>query len=1123
MEFRILGPIEVWSEGRQVRLPRGKQRALLAVLLLHRNEVVSIDRLIDDVWAEEAPATSVKTAQVHISQLRKLLGTGDRTDERLVTRSPGYLLRVDGDELDSARFERLLEEGRGLRGAGDPEGATETLLEALSLWRGPALADFALDGFAQTEIARLEEARVAAIEERIDADLELGRHQALVGELETLIRAHPLRERLRAQLMLALYRSDRQADALSAYQDARRNLDELGLEPSTSLRRLERAILAHDPELDPPASVARTDPERVPAPAHPGRHRPRRRRVVLAAALLAVAAVAIASVAAFNGEDATTPITAAENSLGIVDSTTNALVADVAVGATPTAIALGDGAYWVTNADGHTVSRIDPERRAVVQTIPVGSSPSGITTGKDDVWVVNSLDSTVTRVDAETNTAVQTIEVGNFPLGIAYANGAIWVANTADDTITKINADTGKPLRTFPISATELSAGAGALWASQRSDNRVARIDPATGKVVQTISVGGGPTGIDVGAGSVWVANSLDGTVSRVDPETSSVTATIPTGDGPAAVSAEKDGVWVSNQFDGTVVRIDPRANQVTRRINVGNRPQGVAVAGGSLLVGVRASDATHRGGTLAIRNDVGPDSIDPATAYSPFSWPYMQMTNDGLVAFNQVAGLGGTQLVPDLAVSLPAPTDGGRTYTFTLRQGIRYSNGRRVRASDVRSTFERAFRIGLQEQYFDGIVGAARCKPRKQCDLSRGIVTDNAAGTIAFHLVSPDPEFLYQLAIPHAYVLPEGTPARHPRTRPLPATGPYMITKYEPKRVLQLERNPYFHEWSKAAQPDGYPDTIILKVGGTADKALEDVLNGKAGLMSTQWSGIPSPALLAAIKTRYASQVHVNPAQQTAALFLNTRLAPFDRLDVRRAVSYAVDRAAAVRIQGGPILAEPTCQMLPPHYPGYHRYCPYTTRPTSAGTWTAPDLGRARELIAHSGTKGMKVTVWDYAPVKGFGRLLARVLDSLGYTASVKTLGDTYNETAFNPHTKAQIGFWGWGTDYPLASTWFSAPLTCASIEAALRPHHTAPNWNSAHYCDRRLDSMITKAQNEQLTNPDAARRLWERIDRYVVDRAPYVPLISWNVVDVLGKNVGNYQFSGRGMGLLIDQLWVR
>src|SRR5262245_26639879 len=255
MEFRILGPIEVWSEGRQLRLGGVKQRALLAVLLLHRNEVVSVDRLIDELWEDDPPATAVKTAQVHVSQLRKTLGRDQRgnSGEILVTQSPGYLLRVEADELDADRFERLADEGRRALRSGEPEYATRLLLEALSLWRGSALADFSGDPFAQIEAARLEEARVYAIEDRIDADLALGRHQVLIGELEALIQAHPVRERLRGQLMLALYRSDRQAEALAAYQDARRMLDEeLGLEPSESLQRLEHAILVHDPSLDAP-------------------------------------------------------------------------------------------------------------------------------------------------------------------------------------------------------------------------------------------------------------------------------------------------------------------------------------------------------------------------------------------------------------------------------------------------------------------------------------------------------------------------------------------------------------------------------------------------------------------------------------------------------------------------------------------------------------------------------------------------------------------------------------------------------------------------------------------------------------------------------------------------------
>jgi DNA-binding SARP family transcriptional activator len=235
MEFRILGSLEVLSEGRALDLGGQKQRTLLAVLLVEANRVVSIDRLIEALWEEEPPETAQKALQVHVSQLRKLLGR-----ERLQTKAPGYLLRAEPDELDLARFQRLQEEGR-------PR-------EALSIWRGPPLADFSYQRFAQPEISRLEELRLACLEERIEADLVRGRAAELVAELEALVQEHPLRERLRAQLMLALYRSERQADALSSYQDARRELvGELGIEPGKSLRKLHQAILRQDPALEPRA------------------------------------------------------------------------------------------------------------------------------------------------------------------------------------------------------------------------------------------------------------------------------------------------------------------------------------------------------------------------------------------------------------------------------------------------------------------------------------------------------------------------------------------------------------------------------------------------------------------------------------------------------------------------------------------------------------------------------------------------------------------------------------------------------------------------------------------------------------------------------------------------------
>jgi DNA-binding SARP family transcriptional activator len=280
MDFRILGPLEVLSEhDRPVALGGAKQRSVLAVLLLQANELVSSDVLIDRLWGATPPATCVKTIQVYVSRLRKALG-----EDRLATRPPGYLIHVDPAELDLARFEQLTAEAR----RADPETAALKLREALGLWRGPALADLAYAPFAQPEIARLEELRIAALEQRIDADLALGRHAELVGELEALIARHPLREGLRGQLMLALYRSARQAEALDAYRAAHRELsEELGLEPSERLRLLEQAILRQDPSLDLPDRPPREAPP--PDRAPPAGRVPERALLVAPRALPALA------------------------------------------------------------------------------------------------------------------------------------------------------------------------------------------------------------------------------------------------------------------------------------------------------------------------------------------------------------------------------------------------------------------------------------------------------------------------------------------------------------------------------------------------------------------------------------------------------------------------------------------------------------------------------------------------------------------------------------------------------------------------------------------------------------------------------------------------------------------
>ena len=331
VEFRILGPLEIVEHGRRVAVGAPKVRALLAVLLLHRGEVVSSDRLVDALWGERASATAAKTVQVYVSNLRRALGDG-----LVVTRGRGYVLETGADQVDADRFNALSAEGRGALEAGEPRAAAKRLREALALWRGPALADFAYEEFAQSAIARLEEARLETLEDRLDADLALGAQAGLVGELEALVAEHPLRERLQGQLMLALYRSGRQADALDSYRRARESLvEELGLEPSPRLQELERAILAHDPALDAPA--------RVPRP--PSAEGIRRRRVgawLVAAAGTVLLAALIAAAVKLSGSGSGS-IRVPANSVAVIDPRSNSVVGSAPTGSQPGPIVFGSG------------------------------------------------------------------------------------------------------------------------------------------------------------------------------------------------------------------------------------------------------------------------------------------------------------------------------------------------------------------------------------------------------------------------------------------------------------------------------------------------------------------------------------------------------------------------------------------------------------------------------------------------------------------------------------------------------------------------------------------------------------------------------------------------------------
>jgi YVTN family beta-propeller protein len=1114
-----------------------RQRAVLALLLLEANRVVSMDRLAEDLWAGHPPEGWVTTVQIYVSHLRQALEP-DRArgaaGEVLVTRGRGYLLRVDGGRLDAARFQDGFTAGRAALEAGRYEQAAGTLRMALGVWRGQVLADLADYGFTRPEAARLEELRLAAVEARVDADLALGRHDALTAELEQLAGEHPMRERVHGQLMLALYRCGRQGDALAAYRRVRDLLaGELGVDPGEPLQRLHASVLAHDPALDwqgdrpvlveahrPDADIldsspAPESPARPTGPGHvPVRTRWRGRRLLVVGSALAVAAAAciVAVARPWAGGPGGLPA----DSVGLIGQDGERVGAPVSLGS-PAGLAYGDGSVWAVDSAGGTLARINPATHAVQQQIPVGSAPSAVTVTGPDAWVSNSFDGTVSRVSTVTNRVVETIQVGNFPVAIASGPSGVWVANQGDGTVDRIDAVTGEVTkRGIQVGARPggIAAGAGAVWVANGEDGTVQRIDPATYQPDGPVHVGAGPAGIAVTPGTVWVANSLDLTVSKLDPATGTVTDTIGVGDGPTGIVVAKDGVWVSNEFDATLDRIDPQAARVVRTVRLGSSPRGLAVAGSGVWVAARPfPSASHRGGTLTVADTYLLDPPDPAAVYSYDGT--LTAVYDGLTAFRRSGGAAGLTLVPDLAKTLPRPTAGGTTYTFTLRRGIRYSNGNLVRASDFRRGLQRQLSFGRGAAYYEGILGGSACiKHPSRCDLSAGIVTDDATGRITFRLVQADPDFLYKLGMTFAVPAPPGAPSHVIGRAPfLPGTGPYMISQLRPGKSLTLVRNPYFRQWSYAAQPAGYPSVIRYEQVKSQSAQESAVVTGQADLASLEEGDLQSLAI------RYPARVFFFPKLGTAYASLNTRLPPFTNLKARQAVNYAIDRARILQLfHFAPGQATVTCQMLPSGFPGYQPYCPYTAG-AGDGAWHGPDMEKARRLVRESGTRNMPVTVWspDVRAGKAAGSYLVGLLDDLGYRARLHAVSvNQFFADLYDPRLKIQVSVGGgWGADYPAPWSFFGPLLSCQSADEP-----GTNNW--ARFCDPDVDALARQAQAAQATDPAAARRLWAQADRIVTDQAPYVPVSNAPPAGFVSSRVGNYQISP-GYGLLVDQMWVR
>jgi peptide/nickel transport system substrate-binding protein len=816
----------------------------------------------------------------------------------------------------------------------------------------------------------------------------------------------------------------------------------------------------------------------------------------------------------------------AANSLGRLDPASGSVVSDASVGAQPSGIAVAsDGSIWVTNTTAGTVSRLDPSGTTVVQTIqqvgtdPTGIaiSPSGASAGANSVWVADSGSRQVARISPVTNTVVKLYPIGNAPGGLAVdASGQVWIADRLDGALVELDPASGKETTyTIGLTPMDVAFGAGSIWVSDYDKGTVVRIDPAQGSILARINVGNGAAALAASDQAVWVANRLDGTVSRIDPATNSVAAAPSVGGEPAGLAIGSDAVWVAVSSTSQLVRIDAQSSAVVARYSLGASPQAVTMSGTQPLFSAWAAPGDHMGGTLRIvtasANIPGPDP----------SWSGLSLTNDGLLTYRQVGGPDGFEVVPDLATSLPTPSPDGLSYTFTLRQGIRFSDGTTLKASDVRWSVERSVVANesllspdvLDQRALDGCTAAG-------CDLSKQIVIDDQAGTVTFKLLEPDPYFLYDLV--GMYVVPAGTAMAQSST-PLPATGPYEFATVSADHVV-LKRNPDFQVWSPDAQPQGYPDEIDWQAVPSETDALEAVKTGTA-----DWIADPlTIAQVDQLETESPGQLNIAPSTRVWAEVMNTTIAPFSKLAVRQAINKVVDRQAVADAFGGGLV---TCQAVPPTFAGYEPYCPYTSDPDSSQTWRGPSesIGQAIATIKAAGMYGKPVTIWTSTaePFKNVQDEFDKLLTKLGFRVTSKTMsvdrffgGDPASPltSAAAARSAEMAGFWYFGA-VPTAAQTFPGIFTCPGF-------YSVEERYPQQLCDRTVDANVRQALAEEQSGDPGQRvlanGLWAKIDQEVVSDAPAVFAFNPWDVDFFSARVGHFQHQPV-LNVLLDQLWVQ
>ena len=998
MEFRILGRLEAVAEGRSIGLGGSKQRAVLALLLLARGRPVSSQRLIAEIWDGFAPDTAHKSVQVYVSALRKLLG-----DERIVTRDRGYALILEAGELDLDRFEALVAEVSGA----PPATAAATLRSALALFRGPALDDLSLEPWAQPEIARLEERRLLALEKRIDADLELGRHRDVVAELEQIVAEHPYREHVLGQLMTALYRSGRQADALDVYRRAASRLrNELGLVPSRALMELEQRLLRQDPSLD----------RDEPSATRVARSRRGWRLIVLGGALIALAALAAAVVSSERG--ATASLGSLQPGVAVVDLRTNRVVSTIPMATMSQPVEANSGAdsFWVASLNPYLFTRVDPRSGKITKRIgsPFGAKGAGYLADGASIWFtgIHDLVRFDTRSGLEVDRHTLAHRASDFGLvGLARGAGSLWIADNSENQLLRIDPASGRVLHRIPIQIPwGVAFGEGAVWVTSNATG-VLRVDPETNRVTATALVPSPVTNVAVGGGFAWATNETKGAVYKID-QRGTIVATYQTGGGARDVAFADGRLWVVNQDAGSVTGIDPSTGD-ERVLRFGYTLNSMAAIGHRLLVVLNPAK-TYEDEIAATKGKVARLIVpiyklsppDPAFTPSEFAAQVQRATCASLLRYPDAPPPAGFVLQPELATVLPSVSPDRRTYTFDVRRGYRFAppSNAPVTAAAIRYGIERALspRLGANAPaiaYLPDLQGAVAYHAGRRSHIS-GIHVSGRR--ISLSLTAASADFLERLSLPYFCPVPLDTPIVEGGLQDLapPGAGPYTMLRAFNGEYTILKRNPNYHgprphALDAIAFREGIDDEIAV---GRVEKQTMDAVTlespstvlAPSGALAQRWGPGSSAS------RRGDQRYHATPLRQVGYLALNAGRPLFRRARVRRAVARALDRSALAEQYG----LIPTSQLLPPGVRSY--------QPTSVAR-----PARRISRIVPAGTVAKMIVQSGCLQCHRVAAIVAASLAPLGIRVQQRDVSDQGTLLRTAP-TSFDLLDWGTGLRYP-------------------------------------------------------------------------------------------------------------